>query len=78
MRNKEEDEDDFKKSMQDSAQLDQVSAGLRQSAPVLWNFFSLLIKEGFELIFDWLNLPECELSECDECGVINLVPLSCL
>jgi len=30
------------------------------------------------VIFDWLNLPECELSECDECGVINLVPLSCM
>jgi len=43
-----EEEDEFKKSMQDSAQLDQVSAGLRQSAPVLWNFFNLLIKEGFK------------------------------
>jgi len=44
----EEEEDEFKKSMQDSAQLDQASAGLRQSAPVLWNFFNLLMKEGFE------------------------------
>ena len=45
---KEEEEDEFKKSMQDSAQIDQVSAGLRQSAPVLWNFFNLLMKEGFK------------------------------
>ena len=46
--NKEEEEDDFKKSMQGRAQLDQVSAGLRESAPVLWSFFNMLMKEGFK------------------------------